>query len=288
MLKNEFKRILRSRSTIVIVFILVAVAVISFFISYNDKSAFVVQLTSDSPDLNKQALINLIDSYKGNTFIFDFWYTSDFSTLFIMILFMWMGISFSSVPMLQKDSGFGNFIITRYDYKKYIRDIIIAQSLCIISVVFIVMVLMFVIATVMGGGISSLTYGIYKLSAAGSIVIILLQFLELIMCAILINGISLLISVWIKNKYIIQIFPIVGFFLLPILIGSVIPNFIPSVTKIILLLIPLDTLKGIYMILQDKMDFGVILYSLIPFFIYGFLFVFIYIVNRNQFTENYL
>ena len=62
---QEFKRLVKSRTTIIILLLLI-ISAVSYFVSYGEKQIFVNQLANDfSPDLNRTALANYIDSYTG-------------------------------------------------------------------------------------------------------------------------------------------------------------------------------------------------------------------------------
>ena len=62
MIKNEYFRLLKSKSTIIILILLIGLSLISFFMSLSEKNVFLDQFqNSFSEDLNRTALKNLLE-----------------------------------------------------------------------------------------------------------------------------------------------------------------------------------------------------------------------------------
>lgn len=285
---DEYKRYLKSKKTYIIL-VLVLVTVVSFIISLEDKQMFMDQMGSNSPDLNKSALEQLIRNYTGFRFFFDFWFVSDFFLAYLIILFLWVGVFLSSSLEKQREDGFGNFLITRTSYTYYLRSKLIAQSLYISTVVFIASFISLIIAFCIGGfRFDFLSIGFYDLNQIKTILIFLLQVLLIIFYTVLVNGICLMSNFMIKNKYIIQCLPVVAFSLIPMLGASTIGNIIQPLGEVLICFIPGNALKSINYIFQESFSIESYFLCFAPFVVFCICLGVLYWGNKKKFSENYL
>lgn len=285
MFRQEFKRIIKSKTTIIVLVLLITSAV-SFFVSYGEKQIFVNQLANDfSPDLNRTALANFIDSYTGVKFLFDFWFNSDFSQISTFILYIWIGIFLSPNLILQKGNGWGNFLVVRKNYPFVSLSILSAQSLYIIVVIAITTLLQLFLALIWGGwNISYVSIGEYELNVFQIILIIIAQIFIMSSYTILANGIAMMCSTIIKNKYIVQAAPLLIFAIFPMLLSSTVGNISTIFAKVIIYFEPYNVNVTISNVFQSCFQFKEIICNIIPFVFYSivlFALVF-YDIKRNS------
>ena len=254
-----------------------------------NKALFEDQLLSNSPDLNKEALVDVIKNYTGVRFWYDFWYLSDFFPLFIIVIFLWVGVFLSNQIQSQKEAGYGNLVITRKPYKRYFVDILAAQSLYIVTVLSVVFVLLFSLAMVWGGTyFNKLEVGIYDFGLGGVGIGLIIQIVQLLLLTIFVNILSQSCNIWIKNKYLLQGVPIILFALLPMVLGSTIANFSSSIGGFIKLFIPFATLLSLDSICQYEVTFGIVFNAALPYIIYMGIAILLSCLNVKKNSENYL
>lgn len=289
MVLKEFNRLIKSKSTLIIL-VLVGISVFSFiFFSLSEKQMFIDQLSSGAPDLNISALRELIDNFTGVRFVFDFWFVSDFFILFIVALLLWIGIFLSANLQVQKENGFGNLIVTRSEYKYYLRSMLQAQTLYIFTVITISTGLMTLIALFMGGvSFHYIPLGGYDLSLSGAIMIMTAQVILMSISVSLINAICLVSSLWINNKYVIQALPLVGFGLLPWFLGAMSGGLSRSFERLIIYFAPHNLFYTLEPMINEHFQLSEIVILQIPLITYSILFIVLYKLNIKKFSDNYL
>jgi hypothetical protein len=283
MVKKELLRHLKSKHTLFLVVAAILIASFSFFSSLAEKKMFIGQMSSDAPDLDKGRLLLLIEEYTGVKFYADFWFVSDFSIVYTLILFLWVGVFLSGQLQAQKELGFGNLIVSRISYFKYFRYTFIAHSLYIVAMVSGGALIQFAFALIIGGAeFTHLRIGIYDLGLPSALLSLFAQTLQLAMLALLVNGMCLTLNVWIKNKYVIQILPVVGFSLLPMILGGTVANLSGNLGALINLFIPYRNLTSIYRIYQEAITLSALISAFLPIAVYIMLFVLLFIANTQS------
>lgn len=280
MVLKEFIRLIKSKSTLVILFVLVGIGVLSFIcFSLSEKQMFIDQLSSGAPDLNILALQELIDNFTGIQFVFGFWSVSPFFILFIVALFFWIGISLSASLQNQREKGFGN--IAKGKYKYHLRSMIQAQTLYIFTVIAISTGLMVLIALLMGG----FSFHYYDLSLSGAIMIMIAQVILMSFSVSLINAICLVSNLWINNKYVIHTLPPLGFGLLPWFLGGLAGKLSPTVEKIIIYFAPHNLFYTLEPMINSHFQLSETIPLLIPLITYAVIFVILYELNIKKFSQ---
>jgi len=291
MIKFEFKRYFFSKTTVFILFFLLIVSCISFFTSLSEKQEWVYQLQSGvDPNLNTKAVISVIENYSGLQFLFNLWFNSlGVDVVLIIVLISWIGVSFSPRMQIEKENGFGDLVITRSIFKKRFYDILIAQSLYIVSVMFIYVMITVILAMTFGGlptapfKFADQYFSILKMS-----IITFLQFIWLSLVVLSINAFCLACNVWIENKYLLQILPFVLFVIVPVLAGTIIGNSIPITAPALMLYQPEVLVGALGYVFQPYATFfnfiehsTVVITTLI-------LFAVIYPIYIKKWSEDYL
>ena len=150
---TEYKRLLRSRATFIIL-IPVLIAGIAFCFTLSDKRMWLemleAQLSNPAPDINMTALTNLANSYGGPKFLTRYWFVQ-FSDIETIVFFLWTGIFLSADMFITRAEGCGNFMVTRIPFRKYSAAVVGAQSLYILTVVFLSSFAELVLAWCFGG-----------------------------------------------------------------------------------------------------------------------------------------
>lgn len=287
MWKQEFKRNFFNIRTLIILIVLISLGVMSFFYTYQEKNIFKEMQIEQPEDVNLDRVEEAIESFNGIQFDIKYILQSDFFEIYIIILLLFCGIFLSSKIREMIDNGQVNYILSRISYKKYAKDLFIAQSLYIMSIVSISILISFIIGYVVGGVGNGLgQIGNYSFGFGIFIVITLTQIILTSLFMILVNGISLFLSVYIKKKLIIQCLPFFVFLLLPLVISSTIGNLFYSIGIITSYFVPFQNLEGIYWLIQYHFDRLYIFSNILPYIIYIILLFIIHKKNIKQFSEN--
>ncbi|MCZ0702257.1 magnesium-transporting ATPase (P-type) [Natronobacillus azotifigens] len=289
MIKKEFMRYMRSKFHFLLLLILVSIGLASYYFSFLELELFRGQLNTVSQDLNRGALQSLIDNFGSMVYFTDFIFSNDFYQLFIIILFLGMGVSLSSTTMRYMKSGLGNTVVVRTGYKRFLKELIIAQSLYIAVLIMIVMSLLFIIALIISGGsLSPVNLGESSFAFVQMLGIVIAHIGILIVFSVVVNSITLLTPLFIKNLYIIQSFPAVMFIVIPIILGSTLANLSPFLGQVSYIMIPFITLATIpdYFITDISSTSAMI--QLIPILFLIILAFIIFRLNVYRFSKEYL
>ena len=287
MWKEEFKRNFFNIRTVIIIVFLIFLGTMSFFYSFQEKNVFKEMLVEQPEDVNLDRVEEVIEGLNGIQFNINYILQSDFFEIYVIILLLFCGIFLSSRIREMVDNGQINYILPRVSYKKYAKNLFVSQSLYIVVIVSISILISFLIGYVVGGIGSGLgSIGDYSFGFAIFIGITIIQILLTSFFMILVNGISLFLSVYIKKKLVIQCLPFFIFLLLPLVISSTIGNLFYSVGTITSYFVPFQNLKGIYWLLQYHFDVLYILAEIVPYITYTVLLFVIYKKNIKHFSED--
>lgn len=292
-MKKEYRRMMKSISTISIIAVLTIIEIISFAISLSDKNMFLSQLNLPAADINITALQKLIEDYNGFKFMFDSWFLSDLYFIFIVALMLFIGIFLSYQVQKHKDDCYGNLLVSRIGYKKYLANTLISQSLYIFSIIAITNLLSLIIAFIFGGLGNGTDLATFNLNAVQSLSIIFVQTMFMSVIMVLINGCSLLVSSFIKNKYFLQAFPLLVFLIIPQLIVSTLGNisdFIGKITMPFVLwneFMAIDNILNEYTI-KEKFSVSEVIYYIIPIITYLVLLTVLYLINLKKNEREYI
>lgn len=289
MWKTEFKRIFFDKKTIIIVAGLIVCGLISFYVSFSDRLVFINVLSENHADIDSTKMGQLISNYNGIQFNLDFFLRSDFIEVYLIILFLYFGIFLSSSLHNMIETGQENFILSRTSYKNHLKSLLIAQSMYISSIVLISFVFISISGFVIGGFGSGITeIGQVEFGILNTVFIICVQFIIITLFSILVNGISLLSNIRIKNKIIIQSLPFGLFMVVPMIVSSTIGNIIHSVGILTSSFVPFTVVKYIYYSLTQSNAPSIIVTLIGPFLIYFILLSFVIKMNINMFSKDYL
>lgn len=207
----------------------------------------------------------------------------------LLFYFYLFGIFISSKVEKFRESGQINYFVARTDYKKYLKSMLLAHSLYILSIVAISIFIILSLGVIITGKLIGPAYlGIYDINFLGFLGIVLLQIFLISFFAILINGISEVLNVWIKNKIIVQTIPFAFFTLVPMTISSTLGNIFITFGNVITLFVPFVGLKGLMNLVQSNSTYMDVITMALPFVCYTVLFIVLYKINIKKYMENCL
>ena len=183
----------------------------------------------------------------------------------LLFYFYLFGIFISSKLEKFRESGQINYFVARTNYKKYLKSMLLAHSLYILSIVAISIFIILSLGVIITGKLIGPAYlGIYDINFLGFLGIVLLQIFLISFFAILINGVSEVLNVWIKNNIFITF-------------GNMITLFVPFVG-----------LKGLMNLVQSDSTYMDVITMSLPFVCYTVLFIVLYKINIKKYMENCL
>lgn len=289
MWKIEFKRYFFNKNTLIILFALISLGLISFYVSYSDRQGFIEILSMNYEDVDSMRMVELIADYNGIKFVLDFLLTSDFIQIYVILLFLFFGIFLTPVLHSMIESGQENFILSRMTYKAHVNVLLKSQSAYIAVIVSITMILLAAIGYIWGGigsGVTSI--GNYTINFGWFLIICLFQIVLLILLSVLVNAICLLSSIVFKNKLIIQSLSFGLFIVAPMIISSTIGNLISIIGNVMGAFVPFNIVNSSYWFLQYDFEFTYIITVFIPFIVYYFLYQYLYSRNIAMYSKDCL
>ena len=225
MIGESYKRYLCSSRTAVLLVAVLVITGVSYYLTYLDKMELLYQLSTEAEDLNLEAMRDFVESYNGFRFFFSFYNMADEFYAYVLVLFAWIGIFVTSEFFTQREDGYGNCIVSRCGYRRYSGQLLAAQTLYLATVLGLVMLLQLAGAFAVGGA-DTLYYQISSepLGVAGCLGLIVLVYTVMLFYCVCINTIGAACACWIQNRYFMQVFPILAFAIVPMLIGSTLAN----------------------------------------------------------------
>ncbi|HHW70204.1 MAG TPA: hypothetical protein GX392_02525 [Clostridiales bacterium] len=226
----HIRRKINFKILLILTFLLLIPVAISYYFTNVNYNNWIDVYESGVSDVNLESLESMISGYNGLSYFFDFIFSSDTILIFCLLFSLVVCLFIGSVIVNDLSDGNGNLIISRISFKKYLRDNIVAQIIFNFAYLFTFFTGLFLLSYFLygdlglEGGIST-NYGlmIQGESLLSYIGITAIQVLNLSIIITLITILSSLIIVFIKNKYIVQMFPLLYYFI-TLILGSTIGN----------------------------------------------------------------
>lgn len=290
MLKQEYKRLLKNKMTIGIIAALVILALISFVMTYMDKLEWINMYETDfSATLNRDALARFIECFTAMRFMLQYWFNSDFAELTVYLIYIAVGIFVTPIIINQKQTGLGNIIVTRKNYKKYLLSSLGAQTLYLFTVITISVLIELALAVAFGGFGASGSLGKYEFGVGGFTIIVIAQIIELSLHASLANIICSMLSTFINNKYLIQAAPFIIFTALPFLLGQTVANISKAYAKVVVLFDSNNVIDAIDKVANSDNSFNKFLLCMaLPIAVYSIIAAVLVFVNIKKNSRDYL
>lgn len=237
MVSEQLKLYWRSKFNLIIMFLSILGILPGLWRDYSEKQEFVQALGRAATDSDIEYLTMMKESFTG-LYSFErlFFLNIAFFMLFWMILMIGMGLNIGGQTYSALQSGYGNFIMTRMNYKDYIKKTLMAQIIYLFTFCCLLFLIVFAVMLLWGGGgfqvpyVSSLReagqeYGpVTDISIGRYLFTLLGLVLYSVLCMIPLALISSLSFVFLKNKYIIQFLPVLilmGGYILGFQLGNI-------------------------------------------------------------------
>lgn len=287
-IKTDYKKCLFSFNTIILVIAILLLTCVNYYFSYTTKLELLQQLSSGAEDLNIDKLKTWIENYNGFEFFFRYYNLSDEFNISVLVLLTWVGIFVVGSYGKFRENGYGNLLVIRSKYKPFFKNYVISRSMYIASVSAIITILQLGIAFFMGGA-ESLLYnaGEYTYNLLPCILIIFLQYILISFYSIAIFVIVVSLSSFIRSNYILQLFPVIVFGLLPMLIFSTLANIFNWSQFLVDLFVPFSYMsKG--MIIIRTLDIQDTVSVIVSIVFFGVISKAMYHINIIKMEGNYL
>lgn len=222
MIKTEFIRYIKSPFNILFATILSLPVIISYYMTFLDKVSLGEQLFREVPpvDLNiEAATIYYEEAFNGMAYLSNFLFSPDYYIIFVIILLIGFGVQIGAVTYRNVKSGFGSTIVSRIPYKKYIKNIFVAQLLYVVTFILGYFSLLFVISHLIWGGYSEVNASMILATGLEYYFFILSHILVLIIYVCLIMLLTSSTSFIISNKYLLQTLPVL-LYIIPFILAS--------------------------------------------------------------------
>lgn len=285
----EFKKLFFSKSTFLILLLLTFIASLSFYESHLNYQEFVQMEQSKDEDINLSAVKQFLHENKALSYLFRFIFQSEYYQLFVMALFAFIGIHLSAEPLKRLNSGYGNLIMTRTQYCAFYRDLLIAQSVYLTILLFLHFFCILVLALALNS--FEMGIGFFQGSSFGPVAGIAFLLISVALCiflSLLVNTLTSALYLLIRNIYILQAIPLVGFLLLPLIIGSTIANLFPSLRSFFLAIIPYELLYIQRTILTGNFHWSTFSVMLLFYLFLIFVALILFSLNRRTFGKWFL
>ncbi len=249
--KQEYARLLFSVRSIIFVVVMLSTTLVSYIFSHILKLELLQQLASNADDLNTDVLQAWINRYNGFEYFFTYYRDSDEFSIAILLLYAWIGIFVACNLARQKESGYGNWLVVRCGYRRYVKETLCAQAMYIATITAIVFVAQLILAFVLGG-VQTLRYdfGSVEYGCGGCVLVVLATYGIITFFCVMTNTIAASCLFFVDRSNVIALIPVVVFAMFPLLLFSTIANVLnwPTITSTIF--IPFGYLNVLYYMLN--------------------------------------
>ncbi|MDR2647608.1 MAG: hypothetical protein LBB67_05760 [Oscillospiraceae bacterium] len=293
MVRNEYIRYFKSKSSIFAFLLLTALSIPSILSSLKTKSSFLEVTANPEPGLSASGFLHmeqLIKNYTGFRIFFDFSLLSEFYTYGYFLVFMaFIGIVLAHLFQTQKENGFGNLIVTRSSVKKQLKSMLTAQTLYITTLVFASIAAILALCLAIGGvEFDYLFVGNDERKLPFVILFIIMHTTLVSLYLSMVNAISALLNVYIRNRLVLQLMPLCGFTLLPFVLCSTIANLFPPIGTFLIPFVTFEFSTSIENLSHRPLSAGTIAHVLMPIVMYAVFAVILYWKSIKKHTEDYL
>lgn len=286
MRKLEFKRLFYDKSTVISILIIVCLGMVSIYFSQAEKLNFINTLNQNYEDIDASRLLAVIESYNGMLYMLNFMY-GDFGQIALLAQFLLVGIFYSPRIFEFIENGYENLIVVRTTYESHLKTLVYVQSKIIFLITFISYLLILALSFFIGGFATSFViYGNFEIGVIMFIFVVLFQVSIISLLLILSNSITVFLSYKIKQKRLIQLTPILLFFLFPMILSSIFTKVFPPLAMVFNILIPWQVQSMVYQLSHENMKMLTFLTTLISLLIYFLLKKFWKRCNLKYYGEN--
>ena len=289
MIKQELLRYYKSKFSIIIGIALSLIVLASYYTTYLEKKDWISVLNSGADDVNLAAVSEITKGYNGLYYFESFLFSNDYFVIFCIVLLLGFGISIGSKEFTSMQNNYGNMIITRLPYREYLKQVLIAQTLYMITYI-ISFFLLLIIGSILFFGVDfnisspSIFKGMnilyFIIICFGSIILMS----SYIIITLLITTVS---PLFLRNKYIVQLFPFI-IVMVSYLMANIFGNISPSLSLLASLIVLDNIVLSIkYMHISDR--------SILTSILHGFAYlisciaILIILIRKNikKFNKDY-
>lgn len=218
MIKFHLKRKTTGTKLAIMTFILLVPVLISYFSTFKFYKYWSRILIEQPLDVNLNAVQKMVDNYCGLTYYFNFLFSNDILLVFTIIFMLFVTYFVANNVIEDLKSAYGNVIVTRVDYGKYFLSNLLSTVLFSFIFLFLFFTILYFVSYIFAGkadftsDLSSI-YGLDKIddNMLNFYAVAMFQVFQIFITASLIVASGTTLSVVIKNKYVLQMFPIIYF-----------------------------------------------------------------------------
>lgn len=170
MILFQYKKLLKSKYNLFLLILCSVPVIVSYCKTYLDYQEWRSFLVTKPTDLNLDAAIAKVNGTSGFTYLFNFLFSPDYSTMLLLVFLLGFGVMTSGILYKNRLNGFGTLVLQRTSYITYLKKMIAAQALYIISFMLLFYgILIFISITLFGFGLrgqhitGSLTFSDYSI-----------------------------------------------------------------------------------------------------------------------------
>lgn len=288
MIKKEITRYYRSKLNIILAAVLFVLVIGSYYSTYLEKLEWINVLNSQAPDVNLNLVKEIISGYTNLSYFENFIYSPNFFIGFWIIIVIGFDINIGSNTYDTLESNYGTLLMTRMNYAKYLRSIIIARIIYISTFVvgFFIIVLSATIILGKGKLIIPPTTNLLTSSIGSYLLCYLFIILHGLLYALLLILIATVSNVFIKNRYMIRLLPfaiIIATYIFGNTFGNI-SNFFGEVAHLLVIDSIINSFRDQFTITNN---FSILESWLIIGF-NGLVLLIIYHINTNKYSEDYI
>ena len=243
MIKQEYKRYLISKGNIIFLAASIIPVVMSYYSTWLQKMDWITQYHNPDDDVSSaEDFLTIAKGYNCFTYLSDFLFSADFMIYFLWILLIGFTAVSGTMLVRHRRDGYGNMLVPRMGFRSYLKDMVIAQNLYILTVMsiyfFVLVGVTFVIFPPTENEYFVTTITFYNDTKVMPLLLQLAkQYLVIMVYVVLVMNITMLSGNVIRNCYIVQFLPVI-IYLLPALIQSPIETFYYPLAEKLLIISP--------------------------------------------------
>ncbi len=289
MIKHWFNVYFKNRSTILIIGFFVALGMLSFVFSNAPITIYKEMLINPPEDINVENTARIVTEWKAFYHFFNFIYESPLHILGIFAQLAFIGVFISPQYLFDVQSGYGVYYMTRTNYHDYSKTVLVAQGLYLICITAISYALVFLLHFAFSGFQLGVGFvGGMDVHLKEGILLFVAQVALMVIYYLIVNSLTLQLSTFIRNRYVLQGLPLVLFGFVPLTITGTIAKINPTWGGD---LVPLSVnYLGVVIkwFLASGNDASIILRQLMSFIVLIAVGFVLYRINTASFTKNYL
>lgn len=216
MIKNQIRVFYKSLVNIIMALAALIPAVLSYYETYASKLEVIEAIQSSTVLAEKQDFQKVLDGMNGLAYFLNYIFSSEYIAISTLIIGLGVCIVAGTTNKNQMTSGYGNLLVVRIGYKKYLQEMLVAQVVYTFTYTILFLTVLLAASLIWSFPASfsniSCNSNVRNYDAALIIMTLICQIILLAVYITMVNVISALTCVFIRNKYVIQTVPLIIFF----------------------------------------------------------------------------